>query len=349
MTNFKLQSYIPKQDIKVRPSAIVKELYNLLDMEIEDNSFEDITSKNNLRYINKLYKKMKELLVNYHFWYNVSSYNFCCYQFRNPKNKNDIGKICGRRINTKNSYDCKSNKFFCSEHDRNHRKYHSKPIKIKENEILCNHINKDGSNCKYSSKLNGLCTKHHKYIYKVDKNEIYNKIMFYKEYTNIDLELNLFYNIEIENSVQNQDTISKLGNNFKKKDTKKIRQVSYQNYKIIKKVDIDKININNTNSNITNIIKNTKNAKNLENYCISNYINKVHNKLQKLNTKITENDRIIENDNKYYTNIEYKKPVIPLHNIYHLYTPSTIDNKLMNQLQHNSQIDSQGNSPFYKI
>lgn len=58
MTNFKFQSYIPKQDIKVRPSAIVKELYNLLDMEIEDNSFEDITSKNNLRYINKLYKNV---------------------------------------------------------------------------------------------------------------------------------------------------------------------------------------------------------------------------------------------------------------------------------------------------
>lgn len=65
---------------------------------------------------------MFELLVNYYFWYNVSSYNFCCYQFRVPKNEDNIGKVCDRRINQIDRYDSKSN-----------RKYYSKPTKNNSN------------------------------------------------------------------------------------------------------------------------------------------------------------------------------------------------------------------------
>lgn len=306
MTNFKFQSYIPKQDIKVRPSAIVKELYNLLDMEIEDNSFEDITSKNNLRYINKLYKKMKELLVNYHFWYNVSSYNFCCYQFRNPKNKNDIGKICGRRINIKNSYDSNSNKFLCSEHDRNHRKNHSKPIKLKENEILCTHINKDGTNCKYSSKINELCTKHYKHIYKIDKNEIYNKIIFYKDYTNINSEIKLFNNIDFYNTVDNlknviniDDKITFLENNIQENINQPTMEL----------LEIAPNNLNNSNSSnkFAKIKKIIKNCKNLENLNIDSNNDNIHSKIKQLNNKLIKNKENNKSTYKNYAEIIFKK------------------------------------------
>jgi hypothetical protein len=59
MTNFVYESYIPKQDIKVRPKALINEIYKLFDKQIEDNSSEDITSKNKLKYI----KLMKLLLI----------------------------------------------------------------------------------------------------------------------------------------------------------------------------------------------------------------------------------------------------------------------------------------------
>jgi hypothetical protein len=208
MTNFKYKSYIPKQDIKVRPEALVNEIYNLFITEMENMYSEDNSNKIKLNYINYLYKQVKILLKNYHFWEKISSYNFCCYQFRNPKNEEHIGNICGRRIDKKNSYDNDSNKFLCSEHDRTHRKYHSKSIRLKDNEKYCNHVNKDGSNCKYSSKINSLCVKHYKYIYNINIEEIYKKIEknieFDKIYTNIANEIDLFNNIEIETFSQNK-------------------------------------------------------------------------------------------------------------------------------------------------
>ena len=262
MTNFNFKSYIPKQDIKVRPNTLVEEVFKLFNKEIKDNSFEDITSKIRLNYITYFYKEIKQLFVDYNFWKTVCSYDFCCYQFRSPKDKKDEGNICGRRINHKSNYDSKSNKFLCAEHDRNHRKNYSKPIEKKNNEKYCNHINRDGTSCKYTCKINGLCTKHYKYIYKINKEEIYNKILFYKEYTDINLELNLFNNIEIEKNVHNDVDIKK---------------------KVYKKVNLEKFESTQVREVDNNINRPT----------ISTYISNAYSKLEELNN-ITHNSNIFE-------------------------------------------------------
>lgn len=298
MTNFTLENYIPRQDIKVRPKLLVEKICNLFDTEIEGMSFDDESSKKNIKVINYLYKKVKELLVNYYFWYNVSSYNFCCYQYSYTKdNKNeDIGRICGRRINKKNSYDNNSNMYLCAEHDRNHRKNHSKPIKTQEKENICNHINKDGSHCKYGSKINGLCTKHHKYKYKIDIEKVYNKIEFYKNYTNIDEEIKLLYNIENDKFLLSEQNLKN-----------KKKNIGYENVRFLNK-NIKSVNTSaydkNEGKNISNLGEVT--------YCtITNSKNNIYNRLKKLNEKILFNTDIINNlkdnyDNNYIK-IEYRK------------------------------------------
>lgn len=297
MTNFILENYIPKQDIKVIPTALVKEIYKLFDTEIEDISFKDKTSEIRLKYINYLYKKIKKLLVNYHFWNRISSYNFCCYQYSYTKNgkDEDIGKICGRRINIKNSYDNNSNKYLCSEHDRNHRKYHSRPIKINENP--CNHINKDGSNCKYKSILNGLCTKHHKFVYKINKEEIYNKIIFYKEYTNIELEINILNNI-VNNNLEKPEII----HNKNKNDRKGLS---------IELLEIDSPNLNNSNTSRDKLeIPYNFNKNSNKIIDISKNVKNIYDKTNILNNKIINTNNILDNIKniyKNYTNIESRK------------------------------------------
>jgi hypothetical protein len=287
MTNFIYPTYIFNKDIKIRPEVLIDKIYKLINKEINDLTSEDIASQIKLKYIKSIYKEIKQMFTNYHFWKEVCSYNFCSYQFRNPKDENDKGKMCGRRIDKKLSYDSQSEKFFCSEHDRNHRKNHSKPIQIKDNEIYCNHINRDGTNCKHISKINGICMKHYKLTYKINKEEIYNKIIFYKSYTDIILEINLLSNIEIENPFH-------CGNNKKNVDQniKKVRfRTQCQDFQ-----QFDRNEINNDNSNI---IKIAKNKKSLENFNISNSIINVYNNLEELNINITENEKILEKLKKF--------------------------------------------------
>jgi hypothetical protein len=277
MTRFKFNTYANKQDIKIRPKALINEIYNLFEDEIENiSSFKDETSKIKLKSVNNIYKDIKKLLENYHFWNNICSYNFCCYQYRNPKNKDNEGKICGRRIDNKKSYDNNSNKYLCSEHDRNHRKYHSQHIKLKENEIQCININKDGSNCKYKSVLNNLCSKHNYYIYKINKHNIYDKIVFYKYYTDIKIELDILSCIDIDI--------------YKKSNTE------IKNNKVEKK---DDLNINNKIENkLYNDVGfkiNTENNKKLNKINLKDYYKSgdIKNNIMKL----------INNNN----NIEFKK------------------------------------------
>jgi hypothetical protein len=295
MTNFIYPTYIFNRDIKIRPEILIEKIYKLINKEINDISFEDTTSKIQLKYITYLYKEIKQMFGNYHFWKEVCSYNFCSYQIRNPKDEKDKGKMCGRRIDKKLSYDNKSEKYFCSEHDRNHRKFHSKPIEKKVNETYCNNINKDGAECKHISKINGLCMKHHKYIYKINKEEILNRILFYKNYTDINLELNLLSNIKIEKCVLQNHEVKK------NEDIKKIRRVSYQNSENIESTPIAEIN-NNINNNTISISDNAS---------ISNSILNAYNRLEELNKTITENSNIFTeliNSNKlsYHKDCESK-------------------------------------------
>lgn len=177
MTKYIFKDYIPKDDIKVKPRILVQEIYNLLDKEKNDNSFDDITSKNNLKYINSLYKIMKKLLVNYDFWNRVAAYDFCCYQFRKTKEVDEngeeiIGKICGRRIDIKHDKNDRQ-KYFCSEHNRKHKKLKAKPIKI-DNKKRCYVICNNGDRCKYRYLTNGVCEKHLKYGKNNNKIYVYN-------------------------------------------------------------------------------------------------------------------------------------------------------------------------------
>lgn len=320
MTNFTYKSYIPKQDIKVRPEVLVKEIYKLFNKEIEDKTSEDKTSKIQLNYIKYFYKEIKRLLVNYDFWKNVCSYDFCCYQYSNISTEDDKGKICGRRINKKDSYDKQSNKFLCSEHDRNHRKYHSKPIQRKVDETYCKHINKDGTNCKHISKINRLCIKHHKLIYKINREEILNRILFYKNYTDINSEIILFNNIDIISTNKNVINVDDKKNNIQevpKAPTIKLLEIvgGNLNNSDSSRNSQNKVNENKnveihtqkrvptTNSNSNNI--NSTTNSNSNNTSISTSFSNVYSKIDELNNNIIENSKIFEllfkyNKDKYH-------------------------------------------------
>lgn len=169
MTKFRNKSFIPQTDIKIKPETFLKKIINFIDSYIDD-TFEE----KNKKFLSIFLKEFKNFLKNYQLWYESATYNFCCYIYTDRIDKN-INRICGRRIDKKNEQN-NINMFFCSEHDREHRKKYSKPIQLKDGEIYCKHIKKDGNHCKYASKLDGLCVKHYKYVYNIEIKEIYDKI-----------------------------------------------------------------------------------------------------------------------------------------------------------------------------
>jgi hypothetical protein len=194
MTKFRSKSFIPKNNMNIRPNSLVNNISTYIENYIDNQ----IHEKDKI-ILNLLYKEMKNHISNFSFWESIAAYNFCCYIYTGLDDKG-INKICGRRVDKKNEQD-NINKYYCSEHDRNHRKYYSKPIHVKDIENNCKHINKTGTNCKYSSRIDGLCVKHYKYIYNIDIIQIYKKIEniseFNKNYGNIEKEMELLYNIEI--------------------------------------------------------------------------------------------------------------------------------------------------------
>lgn len=322
MTNFTFESYIPKQDIKVRPTVLVDEIYKLIDIEIEDLSSEDITSKIKLKYINYLYKKIKKLLINYNFWKNVCSYDFCCYQYRNPKKDIDqnIGKICGRRIDKKKSYDSNSNKFFCSEHDRNHRKYHSKKIKIDENS-RCYIILKNGSRCKYSCEKTGVCKKHiaagknNNHIYNVNINRKIQIIDKYYTNNSSSIKLISFYN-------EKEQNINKTSKNI----IIEIEDNSFEDITSKKHKKYEKSKENIKNSGIKKCIKIN------ENYDGNKILNKFHGKYIEIEYKKCDSKECNIIYSTYCTKHILNRPKKPIINIFKYKnssptTPTTFLNK----------------------
>lgn len=105
-------------------------------------------------------------MENINFWYNVSSYKFCMYQYSDRNNNNNITRICGKRIDSDHIT-------LCAKHNYNHI---SKSIKINE----CNRcpiIKKIGEQCKYEISIEGICIKHYKFKNNIKNvKEIYDKI-----------------------------------------------------------------------------------------------------------------------------------------------------------------------------
>jgi hypothetical protein len=296
MTNFRWKGFVPEDDIKVRPTSLVNEIYEIIKNHIDNEIKEE-----RIKCLQYLYKELQNKLKNYNFWYKISSYNFCCYQYTDLNEKN-TGRICGRRIDKKSSYGNGSDKYLCSEHDRKHRKYHSKPIKKKENETYCNHINKDGTNCKYSSKINGLCVKHYKYIYKVDIKEIYNKIdnikYNIKKINIIDKYNNNGYkNLKLITYNIKSDPIWL--NNEKFKIAEKCNLLDFQNVN-----DVYKLHLEDNNN------RNIKSRSKTPLFNISNNISNIYNRTIILNEKIEKTSKLLEGIKDIYNNyikIESKK------------------------------------------
>lgn len=352
----KKQSVSTKNGFKIYSENLINFINNFYK-EIEDyiNIEEKIAIENHHNDIIK-YKYYKEFYnyiqyqfytkINYKygngsFWGNLLGHNVCEYKNKNGKNE-DV--YCGRSIEIEPNH--KHGNYRCSRHIS--KKYHT-PI---SNNIVnkCKGINKHKKPCQRSMQKGEYC----KYHYKEDIIEVNNKILFYKEYTNIELEINLFNNIEFisETNRSAMELLEIVGGNLNNSD-------SSRNYSFGENKNNEIREMGEINDNI-NIINIAKNAKYLENFNISNYISNTRDKLEKLNNKIIENTIIIENIKKNYTKIEYKKceankcnkfkeyniiynkyckhhihnrPKLSIPNCFHLYTPAAIDNQFMNQLQ----------------
>lgn len=293
MTNYRFTSYIPSSDIKVRPKVLVDNIYEVINKLKNDE-----INSNKKDLINFVYKELKKVIEDYNFWYSVSAYRTCTYQFTDLK-ENNITRICGKRIDS-------GNLTLCAKHNPNHI---HKPIKIDINN-RCSISKNNGERCKYKIEINNICKKH-------------NRIEFFRNYYDINKEIDLFYNINIEDI--NQPTIELLeivGGNLNNSDSSRnnVHNVIDIEKKVNEKVDIDN-NINDSNSISTNnstinsndnsnIIKIIKMKKSLENNNISNNISNCYDIIEELNNKITENNNIIENiinNYKSYIKIDHKK------------------------------------------
>lgn len=178
MTNFRFKSFIPQNDILVIPKIFTKNLYDIFESILEDE-------------INK-----KEI-ENYYFWYKVSSTKFFCYQYTD-RNIDNITKICSKRIDIKYN-EKEPNRFLCTRHNRNHI---PKSIKI-DNTNRCPILKINDEQCKYSIKIDGICTKHYKINNNIkDIKEVHKKINRIEEFNkfccNIENEINILSNVDIE-------------------------------------------------------------------------------------------------------------------------------------------------------
>lgn len=161
MTIYRYKNFIPGDGFKINPKAFTEDIFNFFNNYIENIYFEKKEKEEeDKKVLNKFYKEFKNKIVNYQIWYENATYNHCCYIYTDL-NKININRICGRRIDKKSNQD-NINKYFCAEHDRDHRKNKSKKIKINEKK-RCNIICNNGKRCKYTYLKNGICEKHIKY------------------------------------------------------------------------------------------------------------------------------------------------------------------------------------------
>lgn len=200
MTIIRLSSYIPKNDVKINVKYMIKLMYDIFDDYIND-----IVNEKDILLINNLYNKFKKNVKNRYFWYRVSSNKFCCYEYTD-RNNEKLAYICNKRIDIK--YDEKDeNRYFCAEHNRNHRRNNAKSIKI-DNENRCSAIKKNYEQCKYSAKIDGICTEHYKSKYNVNNiKNVYNIIEEIKVLNNIEY-LSKIENRYINKLCLNQDNES---------------------------------------------------------------------------------------------------------------------------------------------
>ena len=181
MTIYRSSEFIPGNDIKIKTKYMVKEMYNIFD-----NYIDDLVDDKQKTLVNNLYKIFKKNIRNRYFWYKISSNKFCCYEYTGL-NEYNLARICNRRIDTKHDEN-DPDKYFCAEHNRNHRKNKSKSIKINE-ENRCSIIKKDGKQCKYNSRINSICCKHYKWKYNIDNiHNVYNIIEEINILNNIDYD-----------------------------------------------------------------------------------------------------------------------------------------------------------------
>lgn len=221
MTNFRYQSFIPKEDYKIRPRLLVKYLYDIIEKNINNEIYE-----NNKNIINIIYKEME----NINFSYNVLSYKFCMYQYSDRNNNNNITRIYSKKIDSEHIT-------LCAKHNYNHI---SKSIKINEiNECnRCPIIKKNGEQCKYEFSIEGICVKHYKF-----KNNIKNVKEIYN-FSNIEFDYILDLKIKEskkETNISNDSKINKFlkykknnKNNINLKNNDEGILSNYENTEIIK-------------------------------------------------------------------------------------------------------------------
>lgn len=162
------KSIIPDNDITIIPKNLYKIIIELIDSEIEDDSFEKINEK----ILNKIRKILIKRFKSTYFWNTlVLSEKVCEHVYGEYSKK--FGNICGARIDIK--YDGKNYK--CSQHIGIK---HTPKNRVPE-EKRCKGITKYNNPCKKEGNIEGYCKYHIKDI----KIENENKLLNIKKNCNI--------------------------------------------------------------------------------------------------------------------------------------------------------------------
>lgn len=169
MTISRLKQFTPDTPIRINPTKLSSALMDIIDKYIIS-----LVDDDKKKTVTIFRKHFKEQINRYNFWYFLASMDFCMYQYTDRMDKN-IARICGKDIKRKNGRNG-DGKFLCAEHDREHRDSYAKSITLKNGEVYCKGINKDKTNCKYPSRIDGYCTKHYKYIFNISIEKIKEKI-----------------------------------------------------------------------------------------------------------------------------------------------------------------------------
>lgn len=279
-------TFVPENDITIKPKNIIKIINNLLDYEIDYYS-------NNDNYI-RLLKIVKKSMINrfkekYTWKTDVLSHNVCDHIYGEHSKK--FKQICGSRIDIKPE----GKSFKCAKHIG--KSYKPKDRNIDE-KSRCIGIKKNGNPCKMEGKHNRYCIYHYNQ-YKIDKLEKDIK----------DLEIEKIHE-NVRNIVKSSFNTSSLYNIIE--NIKNINISEDKNKQSIELLEFapHKLNNSNTSNKFAKIKKIIKNNEILENFNKTDIVNNLKIKLDKLNNKIDKNIEIIDKLDKNYKNnciIEYKQ------------------------------------------
>lgn len=181
--------------LSLTPSLIYENIKTFFDNKYDDIICDQDENRKsyNLRFFKSLKKDFLQLIISDSFWKYSMNYQNCVHKYKS-------GKLCNKRIYI--TPDTKE--FKCGKHISK-KIYISTKNKNKDISLFCISLNNTKKPCMKYKMFGDYCnyhiTRYQKYLYNIE-NDIY-YLLFY----DINLEINLFNNINIENVVDSMPSV----------------------------------------------------------------------------------------------------------------------------------------------